>query len=161
MTKRATGTVNYIFVNFNSQPTTPEPLELPPQKRQYFNSKSPLTKLLANYYYQPTAGNQPSYDSFIYEPNFRRLTLIQVTEGESHGLKPKGIYGLRETAQNLLGIEGLKLRVVIVVPENHPIECPVDKGMYDDLGLEMYYVEVTESDLYDNYGNVNVSQTVM
>jgi len=78
----------------------------------------------------------------------------------SHGLKPKGIYGLCDLTQKL-GINGLKLRVVIVVPENYQVECPVEKVMYDILGLEMYNIEVIESELYDNYSNVNVSQTVM
>ena len=159
MTKRTEGSSSYIFVNY--PPATLETLVLLPQTRVVFNRKSPVTRLLANYYYQPTTGNQPSYDAFIYEPIFRLLTSIQVTEGEFHGLKPKGIYGLRDLAQRL-GINGLKLRVVIVVPEDyHQVECPVEKVMYDNLGFEMYYIEVIESELYENCGNVNVSQTVM
>ena len=161
MTETTKGPANYTFVNYSTSEDVSEELVLPPQEEVTFNHNDPLTRLLPNRYYMPTAGNQPSYDSFIYESNFRRLTLTQITEGESHGLKPKGIYGLRDLARKLLGISDLKLRVVIVVPENHQVMCPVDKAMYDKLGLEMYYVEVTESALYDTYGNVDVSQTIM
>jgi hypothetical protein len=58
-------------------------------------------------------------------------------------------YGLCDLAQKL-GINGLRLWVVIVVPENYQVECLVEKMMYDNLGLEMYYIEINESKLYDN-----------
>jgi len=147
MTKKSDGPVNHIFVN-NPQ-TTPEYLILLPQTRVVFNRTNPITSLLPHHYYQPTAGNQPSYDSFIYDPALRQMTIFQVTDGKNHGLKPKGMHALRDLAQKLQ-VNDLKLRFVIVVPEDYQVTCLVEKGMYEDLGLEMYYLEVTENELYDD-----------
>jgi len=145
MTQKSQGIVNYLFVNYPR--TNAETLVLPQQTRVFFRRTNPVFSLLAGHYYQPTYGNEPSYDSFIFNPTLSQLSAFQVTDGEEHSFKPKGIYALRDLATEL-HVKDLKLRFIIVVPENAQITCPVEKKMYDDLHLEMYTVEVTENELY-------------
>ena len=147
MTHKSQGSANYIFVHYPRE--NAETLLLPQQTRVFFNRSIPVTSLRADHYYQPTHGNQPSYDSFVFDPALSQLSLFQVSDGESHKFKPKGIYDLHNFATKL-GIANVKLRFIIVVPENAQISCPVEKKMYDELGLEMYTVEVTENELYGN-----------
>jgi hypothetical protein len=145
MNKDTTGPVNHIYVNYPL--TTSEDLVLIPQTQVAFNCTNPIKSLLADHYYRPISGTQPSYDSFIYDPNPPRITGFQVTDGENHDLKPKGIHSLLNLAETL-GVKDLKIRFVVVVPEGRQVRCPVQKTLIDH-GMEMYTLEVTEDELYE------------
>ncbi|KAF5384162.1 hypothetical protein D9615_003367 [Tricholomella constricta] len=147
MTYRSDGKVSHIFVN--DLRANPEDLVLLRQTHVVFCRTNPVTSLLAHHYYQPVAGSQPSYDSFVYDPTVRRITAFQVADANNHGIKPKGMYDLRDLAKKLQ-VKDLKLRFVIVVLEDFQVTCPVEKKMFEELGLEMYYLEMTESELYDD-----------
>jgi hypothetical protein len=120
-------------------------LVLPPQQRISFNRELPITNLLANQYYQPTHGTQPSYDSFIFNPEETKFTLFQVTCGDTHSFNPKGINALIDLATKL-EVNDPKLEFVAVVPEGDKVEFQMPKVR--QFSLKMYYVEVTESELY-------------
>lgn len=121
-------------------------LTLPPQERIVFDRKNPITTLLANHYYQPTHGTQPSYDSFIFDPEVARFTLFQVTCGPTHPVHLKGINALIDLAAQL-GVNDPKLHFVAVVPEGDRVEFPVPKN--GRFVLQMFFIEVTEEELYD------------
>jgi hypothetical protein len=121
-------------------------LTLPPQPRIVFDREYPITTLLANHYYQPTHGTQPSYDSFIFNPEEARFTLFQVTCGLTHPVCLKGINALIDLAAQL-GVNDPTLHFVAVVPEGDRVEFPVPKNR--KFLLQMFCIEVTENELYD------------
>ena len=53
----------------NDSANNHEVLTLPPQQHVLFDREHPITTLNANHYYQPTHGTQPSYDSFVFNPD--------------------------------------------------------------------------------------------
>ncbi|KAM6490570.1 hypothetical protein JOM56_013913 [Amanita muscaria] len=121
-------------------------LTLPLQPRIVFDREHPITTLLANHYYQPTHGTQPSYDSFVFNPEEARFTLFQVTCGLTHPVHLKGINALIDLAAQL-GVNDPELRFVAVVPEGDRVEFPVPKTR--GFLLHMFCIEVTENELYD------------
>jgi len=129
----------------NSEPAS-EDLTLPPRQRVAFDKQNPIATLAADRYYQPRHGTQPTYDSFIFYPEDPRFVLFQVTEGVTHGVKPKGINDLLELAQQL-GIANPVIQFIVVVPEGLAVECSVPK--HNKFWLDMCCIEVTESQLYD------------
>ena len=120
-------------------------LTLPPQPRIVFDREHPITTLLANHYYQPTHGTQPSYDSFIFNPLEAKFTLFQVTCGLTHPVHLKGINALIDLATQL-GVNDPTLHFVAVVPEGDRVEFPVPKDR--NFLLHMLCIEVTEDELY-------------
>ena len=123
-------------------------LTLPgPQPRIVFNREHPITTLSANHYYQPTHGTQPSYDSFVFNPEEARFTLFQVTCGLTHPVHPKGINELIDLAAQL-GVNEPTFRFVAVIPEGDRVEFPVPKNRR--FLLQMFCTEVTENDLYSD-----------
>jgi hypothetical protein len=120
-------------------------LVLPPQQHISFNRELSITNLLANQYYQPTHGTQPSYDSFIFNPEEAKFTLFQVTCGNTHSVIPKGINALIDLATKLEVNEPM-LDFVAVVPEGDRVKFQVPKDR--PFLLKMYCVEVTENELY-------------
>ena len=121
-------------------------LTLSPQPRIVFDREHPITTLLANHYYQPTHGTQLSYDSFIFDPEVARFTLFQVTCGLTHPVHLKGINALIDLAAQL-GVNDPTLHFVAVVPEGDRVEFPVPKN--GRFVLQMFFIEVTEEELYD------------
>jgi hypothetical protein len=139
--------VNYEFTANHLNDCDSETLTLSSQTRKFFNRKSRIDSLLPNYYYQPTASNQPSYDSFIYDPNSHQISAFQVTVGKKHSLLSKGIFELRQLGQELKVCD-LKIRIIMVVFENAQITFTIDKDLFDSEGLEVYILQVTEAQLY-------------
>jgi hypothetical protein len=121
-------------------------LTLPLQPRIVFDREHPITTLLANHYYQPTHGTQPSYDSFVFNPEEAKFTLFQVTCGLTHPVRLKGIKALIDLATQL-GVNDPTLHFVAVVPEGNRVEFPVPKDR--KFSLHMLCIEVTEGELYD------------
>ena len=121
-------------------------LALPSQPRIVFDREHPITTLLANHYYQPTHGTQPSYDSFVFNPEQARFTVFQVTCGLTHPVRLKGINALIDLAAQL-GVNDPTLDFVAVVPEGDRVEFPVPKNRR--LLSQMFCIEVTENELYD------------
>ena len=121
-------------------------LTLPPQPHIVFDQEHPITSLLANHYYQPTYGTQPSYDSFVFDPEEAIFTLFQVTCDLTHPVRPKGINALIDLAAQL-GVNDPTFRFVAVVPEGDTVEFPVPKN--GGFLLDMFCIEVTENQLYD------------
>jgi len=143
------GCINYTFKTSVPQGSRPETLELPPREQVIFDQGNPISVLNDKGYYQPTVHNHPSYDSFIYDPQCRRVTVFQITEAKSHVVKPEGLCDLRARVQEL-GVQDLKIRFVIVTHVGSPVSCSVERNVYDDeLKLEMYFLEVDEGDLYE------------
>ncbi|KAI0298300.1 hypothetical protein BC826DRAFT_122476 [Russula brevipes] len=149
MNRASVGPINYEFVT--SQETVSETLELHPRILLTFNRRNPIPSLNANRYYRPTVHSYgDSYDSFIYDPNFSRVTAFQVTDAINHAIKPKGLYDLHNIArQSGINVNGLNIRFIIVTSEGSAVTSTVEKTVYDDLELEMYSLEMTKSDLYD------------
>ncbi|KAI0296171.1 hypothetical protein BC826DRAFT_245379 [Russula brevipes] len=144
---KGSGRVNYTFKTFAPQGSRLETLELPPREQFIFDQGNPISVLNDKGYYRPTVHNHPSYDSFIYDPQCRRVTVFQITEAKTHVVKPEGLYDLRARAQEL-GVQDLTIRFVIVTHVNSPVSCSVERNVYDDeLKLEMYFLEVDEGDL--------------
>ena len=138
----------YSITEFtNDLVKTSETLTLNKQTRISFSRNYPIDILLANHYYQPTASNNLSFDSFVYDPNHRRISAFQVTVAEELDLASKDLYALRELGDTLQ-IDDLKIRVIMVVFESDQIAFTVNKGLYDDLGLEVYAIRVTEKQLF-------------
>jgi hypothetical protein len=139
--------VNYKFTANNLNDCDSETLTLSSQTRKFFNRKSRIDSLLPNYYYQPTASNQSSYDSFIYDPNSHQISAFQVTVGKNHSLASKGDFELRKLGQRL-EVGDLKIRIIVVVFENAQITFTIDKDLFDGEGLKVYILQVTEDQLY-------------
>ena len=120
-------------------------LTLPQQPHVVFDREHPITTLLANHYYQPTHGTQPSYDSFVFNPEEARFTLFQVTCGRTHPVHLKGINALIDLAAQL-GVSDPTLHFVAVVPEGDSVEFLVPKNR--TFLLQMFCIEVTENKMY-------------
>ena len=114
------------------------------------NQIQPIESLLVDHYYLPSSDTQPCYDSFIYAPNLCRISAFQVRDGDLHDLKPKRIHSLFALADKL-HVNNLKLWFIIVVSEGSQVKCLVEMVLIDELGVEMYSLEVTENELYSIY----------
>ena len=116
-------------------------LTLPPQQRVVFDEKEPIQSLLENHYYEPRHVTQPSYDTFIFNPEQCSFTLLQVAEGLQHPVKMKGINALLSLAKRL-HIQTPKLRFVVVVFEGLATDfvAPMERGS----DMKMSSLEVTE-----------------
>ena len=121
-------------------------LTLPPQQHILFDREHPITTLNANHYYQPTHGTQPSYDSFVFNPDNAIFTLFQVTCGLTHPVLLKGINAVIDLATQL-GVNNPLVHFVAVVPEGSRVELLVPKNR--EFLLQMFCIEITESELYD------------
>jgi len=155
MTRRE-GPINYIFRNDQENDqrrnskfkTGSKTLKLRTQKLVFFDDeKNRIDDLLADHYYQPIAGNYPSYDSFVYDPNSHQISAFQVTTAEDHDLKPKGVDALNELGQRL-GINNLKIRIIVVIFGGAQVTYKVPKGLIQSVGPDVYTLEVTEKQLY-------------
>jgi hypothetical protein len=127
-------------------------LTLSPQTRCFFNRKHPIDSLLPGVYYQPTAPNHPSYDSFICVPNSHEIIAFQVTVGKRRGLASKGVTELHELWQQL-GTGDLKIRIIVVVFENAEITFTTDQDLFNSGGLEVHVLQVTESQLNPSFNS--------
>jgi hypothetical protein len=149
-TRDSEGPINYKVTNKEGNDL--ETFVLGPQEQIQFSYKkendNSIKKLLANHYYQPTA--PISYDSFVYDPDSHQISAFQVMTGKNHGLTSKGIQGLHELGQ-MLGINDLTIRIIVVVLEGGEVTFVVEKFLYDRLGLNLkvYALEVTLRQLYD------------
>jgi len=141
------GPVNYKFVNNQLDHAKAELLELHEYTRISFNKDRPIDSLRNKCYYRPTNPNHPSCDSLIYDPSSRRISAFQVTVATEHDLSPKGVRELVELGQRL-HIEGLKIRIIVVVYEDAGVTYRIEKRLFDDLGLEVHILQVTEHQLY-------------
>jgi hypothetical protein len=77
------GPINYTFKTSVPEGSRPETLELPPREQFIFDQGNPISVLNDKRYYRPTVPNHPSYDSFIYDPQCRRVTVFQITEAKN------------------------------------------------------------------------------
>lgn len=136
---------NYKFTN--DQLDNPETLTLDKPKQIYFDRDNPIDSLLDGHYYRPRALNNPSFDSFVYNTCSRRISAFQVTVAEEHGLASRGVYALRDLGETLQ-INGLKIRFIVVVFGDSKVTFTVDKKLYDDLGLEVWALGLTEKEIY-------------
>ena len=110
-----------------------------PDGRFFFDDddeKNAITSL-GNCYYQPTTANYPSLDSFVYDENTSQITAFQVTLAEKHDCKPKGVNTLDELGRRLL-IDGLKIRVIVVVFGDAKVNFVVNMDLVDRLSFEVY-----------------------
>ena len=149
---RRRGTVNYIFTNDrprrSESDSGSETLMLNAQTQIDFDDQNNrMTSLLANHYYQPAASSYPSYDSFVYDPDFHQISAFQVPTAEVHGLRSKGVSALYEIGRRLK-IDDLKIRIIAVVFGDAQVTFKVPKDLIQSLGCEMYALEVTEKQLY-------------
>jgi hypothetical protein len=106
-----------------------------------------MDSLLANHYYQPTASNHPPYDSLIYDADSHRISAFQVAVGTERVLASKGARELGKLGQRLQ-IDDLKIRIIVVGFEDARVTYKIEKDLFDDLGLEVYALQVTEDQLY-------------
>ena len=125
--------------------TVGQNLILPQLTLVVYDQVHPIKKLEPDHYYQPSYGTQPSFDSFIYEPDNSRITMFQVTEGETHPVKPLGITWLLELSTEL-EIPTPTLRFVVVIPQSDQVACSLP--MKREFSLEMYCLEVGEAELF-------------
>ena len=149
MTRQRGGTVNFTFKDDRPGSTDGSiTLKLDgKQERVLFSTDYPITSLLANHYYQPITSNYPSYDSFVYDPISRQINAFQATVADKHDLASTGVKALRDLGRRL-GINGLKIRVIVVGFGDNRIIYQVEKELLNSLGLEVYAVWVTEKQLY-------------
>jgi hypothetical protein len=148
--ERRNGNLDYIFSNTNNEVApapVPEGLQLNPEGRLFFDDKKDPIRSFANYYYQPTSSVYPSLDSFAYDPDSRRINAFQVTLAESHNFVQQGANALFEIGRRL-EIDGLRIRVIVVVFGNAEVELKVRKEVVHNLGLEVYTLQMTEHELY-------------
>jgi len=117
------------------------------QVRVFFGKEYPITRLLAKHYYQPITSNYPSYDSFVYDPVSRQISAFQATVADKHDLASTGVKALRDLGRQL-GINGLKIRVIVVGFGDNQIIYTVEKELLNSLRLEVYAVWLTENQLY-------------
>ena len=135
------GRCNYTFTNdwpgnLESEPE-PEYLELNPEGRFFFDDgQNPITSF-DNCYYQSTTSNNPSLDSFVYDPNISQISAFQVTLAEKHGFKLKGV-GALDKFGRWLQIDILKIRVIVVVFGDPKVDFTVDKDLVHSLDIEVY-----------------------
>ena len=138
----------YHFTNDRFNETGSEDLSLRQYSQTFFNHKTrPISDLLANHYYQPVTLNNPSYDSFIYDANSHQISAFQVTVGKDHDLAEEGVTELCELGRRLQ-INDLKIRIIVVGFEDDRVTYKIEKDLFDDLGLEVYVLHVTEDQLY-------------
>lgn len=137
MTRRGAGQVNFTFKNNRPQSRDGSiKLTLKGQTPIFFGAESPITTLLPKHYYQPFTTNQPSYDSFVYDPDSHQINGFQAAIGKWHDLTSTGIRALRDLGQQLQ--INSKIRIIVVGFEDAPITCQVEKDLYDNVGLELY-----------------------
>ena len=141
--------VYYHFTNDRFNETGSEGLSLRQYSQTPFNHKTrPISDLLANHYYQPVTLNNPSYDSFVYDADSHRISAFQVTVEKDHDLVEEGVKELCALGRRLQ-INDLKIRIIVVVLQNAQITYKIKKTLFHDLeGLEVYFLEVTEDQLY-------------
>jgi hypothetical protein len=111
------------------------------------NENNRMTSPLSNHYYQPAASSHPSYDSFVYDPDFHQICAFQVLTAEEHGLRSKEVSALCELGRRLK-IDDLKIRIIVVAFGDAQVTFKVPKDLIQSLGCEMYALEVTEKQLY-------------
>lgn len=125
----------------------PKGLQLNPEGRLFFDDEKDPIRSFANYYYQPTSSVFLSLDSFAYDPDSRRINAFQVILVESHNFVQTRAGALFETGRRL-ETDGLRIRVIVVVFGNAEVELKVRKEVVDNLGLEVYTLQMTEHELY-------------
>jgi hypothetical protein len=152
MALKPSGTTFFTF-------TVPEPepesgwveLELGRRLRFAFDKKdNPITSLDldAEHYYHPMVSNQPSLDSFVYDPDSDQVDLFQVPVAEAHDLVSTGVKDVHELGQRL-GIS-LRIRIIVVLFGKAEVEYKVRRVFYDDWRLQVYVVRVSARQLYPN-----------
>lgn len=145
---RTTGPANFLFKNNQRADSNSQTLELQAQTRVFFDEEdNKITSLLADHYYQPIAANNPSFDSFIYDPNSHQISAFHVTTADDHDLNPNGIIGLHDLGRDLKIVD-LKIRMITVIIADAKITYRVPKGLIQSLHSEVYVVGVTEKQLY-------------
>jgi hypothetical protein len=138
----AGGRVNDIFVN----PVYKDPVDIVLAQLQLvlFDASHPIAKIQQGYYYQPRHGTQPSFDSFIYTTTPPRITFFQVTDGETHDVKPLGINFILDIIKEQGPVP--ELRFVVVIPEGDGVRCEVRKS--GNLLMKMFFLGVQENQLF-------------
>ena len=144
---RQSGPVNYKFMNDQRDHSKSELLALRASTRISVNKDRPIDSLRDNCYYRPTTPNHPSYDSLIYNDNSHRISVFKVAVAAEHDLVPKEVRELAELGQRL-HISNLKIRIIVVVYEDAQVTYKIEKSLFDGLGLEVYFLQVTEHQLY-------------
>ena len=149
MTRQSVGPVNYTFKNNRSESRDGSiKLTLEGYTPIFSDVRRPITSLVPkHYYHRPITTNHASYNSFVYDPLSHQIYAFQATIGKKHDLTSTGVRALRDLGQRL-HIDNLKIRIVVVGFENAPVTYQVEKDLYDNLGLELYAIWVTETQLY-------------
>jgi hypothetical protein len=148
MALQSAGSVNSIFKN--NRPESGDgsiKLTLEGYTPIFFGAQCPITELLPKRYYQSITTNHPSYDSFVYDPDSHQIYAFQATIGKKHDLTSTGVRALRDLGRQL-HIDDLKIRIIVVGFEDAPITYQVEWDLYDNLGLELYAIWATETQLY-------------
>jgi len=150
---RQQGSANYTFTNIRPRrqagtKSGSKTLKLHRQVRFFFDEgENRITDLLPDNYYQPNTSNYPSIDSFVYDPKSRQISAFQVTLAEVHDLKLRGVNALRELAERH-EIVDLRIRIIVVVLGGAQVALTIRRELYDSLPLQMYFLKVTENQLY-------------
>ena len=145
------GPVHQTFTNVrpgnSGSDSTSEALVLNTETQFSFDDKNQITSLVGNRYYQPTTSNHPSFDSFVYDPNSRRINAFQVTTEDKHGLTSEGVTALCELGKRL-HIPDLKIRIIVVVFGAAEVTFKIKKRLINSLDRDAYILELTENQLY-------------
>jgi len=151
MTRRL-ATIDFIFKNdWKDQPSASGPksetLILNEQTQIHFDDKmNEISSLRADHYYQPKAGNFPSYDSFVYDEESRQISAFQIMVAKSHDLNPKGVTVLYELMQRL-GITDFKIRIIVAIFGDPEVTLTVHKDLIQSV-CGVYILQLTEKQLY-------------
>ena len=84
----------------------------------------------------------------MYDPDSCQINLFQVTLAKKHNLVSNGVIAARALGLRLGLDHDLKIRIIVVLFGNVQIGYEVRKELYDNWGLQVYVVRVTEDQLY-------------
>ena len=143
MSIRPGGRINDLYTN--SMASTPVVLSLPVQELVVFDGTHLPGTLEAGHYYRPVFATQASYDSFVYQPADNCMYPIQVTNGQAHDVKIKGIHALLQHCR-VLGLPTPTIRFIVVIPAGEEVTCTVPKMR--NFAVEMFCLEMQERQLF-------------
>lgn len=123
-----------------------------PKENHCFGEDNLIDTFSDKFYYQPTARNHPTFDSFILNRSDHRTIALQVMVGKRHNVLPKRLIFLKELGQKL-NIWGLMIRIIVVVLEGSAVEIEIEHRLYEQLSGEVYALGVTEGQLFPTRPN--------
>lgn len=91
--------------------------------------------LAERFYYRPKAGNQPTFDSFVYQEKGNLAIVFQITVGKTHAVKLEGFLWLQK-----LGVK--KICYVAVTPPGTLPTLPFPNDLPGQLVPQKFLLEI-------------------